>query len=78
MTYYAVGHQGSLHKPGQDISGMVLVIGDTRQAGVERHHDEGKLGQRAQQASSMPSETRLQVKLQKRQKCGLSYSCVYT
>lgn len=62
--YYAIGHQGSLHKTRQDISGVVLVIRDTGQAGVERHHDEGELGQRAQQASSMPSETRLQVKHQ--------------
>lgn len=73
MTHYTVGHKGSLYKTRQDISGMVLVIRDTRQAGVKRHHDEGKLGQGAQQAGSMPGETRLQVKLQHKQKCGLIY-----
>lgn len=46
---------------------MVLVIGDAGQARVEGHHDEGELGQRAQQTSSVPRETRLQVKLYKRQ-----------
>lgn len=29
-TYYAVGHQGSLHKSCQDIGRMVLVVGDAR------------------------------------------------
>lgn len=62
--YYAVGHDCSLHETSQHISGMVLVIRHTGQAGVERHHDEGELGQRAQQASSMPREPRLQVKHQ--------------
>lgn len=62
-THYAVGHQGSLYKTRQDISGVVLVVRDPGQAGVKRHHDEGELGQRTQQASSVPSETRLQVKL---------------
>jgi len=28
-THYAVGHQGSLDKASQDISGVVLVIRDT-------------------------------------------------
>lgn len=28
-THYAVGHQGSLHKACQDISRVVLVVGDT-------------------------------------------------
>lgn len=28
-THYAVGHQGSLHETCQDISRMVLVVGDT-------------------------------------------------
>lgn len=46
------------------------MIGDTGQAGVERHHDEGELGEGAQQAGSMPGETRLQVKLRKRPSCG--------
>lgn len=64
-THYAVGHQGSLHKTRQHISGVVLVVRDAGQARVERHHDEGELGQRAQQASSGPSEARLQVKLDK-------------
>lgn len=40
------------------------MIGNTGQAGVERHHDEGELGQRSQQAGSVPGETRLQVKHQ--------------
>lgn len=39
------------------------MIGDAREAGVERHHDECELGQGAQQTGSVPSETRLQVKL---------------
>lgn len=65
-THYAVGHQGALYKTNQDVSGVVLVIGDSGQAGVEGHHNEGELGQRAQQARSVPSETGLQVKLYKR------------
>lgn len=42
---------------------MVLVVGDPGQAGVEGHHDERELGQRAQQARSVPGEPGLQVKL---------------
>lgn len=64
-THYAVGHQGSLDKTRQNISGVVLVVRHPGQAGVKRHHDEGELGQRAQQTRSVPSETRLQVKLEK-------------
>lgn len=62
--HYAVGHQGSLNKSCQNISGVVFVIRHTGQAGVERHHDECKLGQGAQQAGAVPVETRLQVKHQ--------------
>lgn len=42
---------------------MVLVVGDSGQAGVEGHHDERELGQGAQQARSVPGEPGLQVKL---------------
>lgn len=42
---------------------MVLVVRDPGQAGVEGHHDERELGQRAQQARAVPGETGLQVKL---------------
>lgn len=42
---------------------MVLVVGDPGQAGVEGHHDERELGQRAQQAGAAPGEAGLQVKL---------------
>lgn len=42
---------------------MVLVVGDPGQAGVEGHHDERELGQRAQQAGATPGEAGLQVKL---------------
>lgn len=43
---------------------MVFVVRDPGQAGVEGHHDERELGQRAQQARSVPGETGLQVKLE--------------
>lgn len=62
-THHAVGHQSSLQKTSQDIGGMVLVVRDPGQAGVEGHHDERELGQRAQQAGAVPGETGLQVKL---------------
>lgn len=45
---------------------MMLVIGDTGQAGVEGHHDEGELRQGAQQTGSVPTEARLQVELHKK------------
>lgn len=67
-THYAVGHQGSLDKTRQDISGVVLVVRHPGQAGVKRHHNEGELGQRAQQTRSVPRETRLQVKLEETHK----------
>lgn len=41
----------------------MLVVGDPGQSGVERHHDERELGERAQQARSVPGETGLQVQL---------------
>lgn len=62
-THYAVGHQGSLDETSQDIGGMVLVVRHPGQAGVEGHHDERELGERAQQARAVPGETGLQVKL---------------
>lgn len=43
---------------------MVLVIGHSGQARVEGHHDEGELGQRAQQSGPVPGEARLEVKHQ--------------
>lgn len=57
-----------MDKTRQDIRGVVLVVRDPGQAGVKRHHNEGELGQRAQQPRSVPSETRLQVKLEKTHK----------
>lgn len=49
---------------------MMLVVRDPGQAGVEGHHDERELGQRAQQACAVPGETRLQIKLgKKKNKC---------
>lgn len=41
----------------------MFVVGHPRQTSVEGHHDEGELGQGAQQTGSVPSEARLQVKL---------------
>lgn len=70
VTHDAVGHQGPLDEPNQDVRGMVLVVRHSGQASVEGHHDEGELGQRAQQAGSMPGETRLQVELEQRQSSG--------
>lgn len=63
-THYAVGHQGSLHKACQDVGRVVLVVGDTRQAGVEGHHQQGELQQRAEEASTAPCEPGLQVELE--------------
>lgn len=54
-AYDADGHQGALKEPGQDIGGVVLVVGHPGQASVEGYHDEGELGQWAQQAGSVPS-----------------------
>ena len=62
-TYDAVGHQGSLGKACQDVSGVVLVVRDTGQAGVERHHDEGELGERPEETGTAPGEPRLEVEL---------------
>lgn len=55
-THYAVGHQGSLYEAGQDVGGVVLVVGDTRQASVEGHHQQGELEQRAEETSATPRE----------------------
>lgn len=56
MTAYdPEGDQGTLKEPGQDIGGVVLVIGHPGQASVEGYHDEGELDQRTQQAGSAPS-----------------------
>lgn len=41
---------------------MVFVVGHPGQTSVEGHHDEGELGQRAEQPGSVPSEAGLQVK----------------
>lgn len=64
VKHDAVCHQRSLDKSSQDVSGVVLVIRHSGQARVEGHHDEGKLGQWAKQAGSVPSEAGLQVKHQ--------------
>lgn len=78
-THDAVGHQGSLDETRQHIGRVMLVVGDSGHARVERHHDESELGQGAQEPSSMPSETGLQVKLgeeKKETKCCSAH--VYT
>lgn len=64
-TYYAVGHQGSLHKACQDISRVMLVVGDTRQASVKGHHQQGKLEQRAEETCAAPCKPGLEIKLER-------------
>ena len=56
-TYNTISHQGSLKETGQHVGGVVLVVGDAGQTGVEGHHQQGELHQRPQQPSAMPGET---------------------
>lgn len=67
-THYAAGHQGSLSKSRQHITGMVLVVGHTRQSRVKGHHDQGKLQEGPEQAGPSPSEAGLQVQLERGEK----------
>lgn len=64
-THYAVGHNCSLYKASQHISGVVLVVRYTGQTCVEGHHQQSELEERPQEASSTPREPRLQVELER-------------
>lgn len=63
-TYYAVAHQRSLYKASEHVSGMVLMVWNTRQTGVEGHHQKRELDQWPQETSSTPRKPRLQVELE--------------
>lgn len=63
LTHNAIRHQSSLKEAGQHVGGVMLVVGDAGQAGVEGHHQKSELDQGPQQPSAMPGETRLQVEL---------------
>lgn len=52
----------------------MLVVGHPGQASVEGHHDEGELGERAQQPGAVPGEAGLKVKLRQRDRVCQAFS----
>lgn len=80
-THYTISHQSSLHKASQDISWVVLVIGDAWQASVEGHHQQSKLEQWAEEAGTTPSKPGLKIELgwkRKRKQCNLYLQTFWT
>lgn len=65
-TYHPVCSEPPLDEARDDVRGVVTVVRDAGQAGVDGNHDQEELYQWAQQACSTPRQPRLQVKLQEK------------